>query len=113
MRDRQFLGLFVGLSALELTKPYSFRDIGYSALGNLINLTSLKIGYSWTLGIGGENLAFFSKLQKLKHLNIVKCFVNDTSLAPLSSLTNLQLLGVLHSSRVTGGLHQAWELRVA
>jgi len=78
--------------------------MGYSALGTLTNLSSLKLGYSWTLGTGGESLAFFSSLRKLEHLNICKCFVNDASLAPLSALTNLQLLGLLNCSSVTGGL---------
>ena len=77
---------------------------GYSALGRLTNLSSLKLGYSWTLGTGGESLGFFSCLRKLQHVNICKCFVSDASLAPLAALTNLQLLGLLNCSGITGGL---------
>lgn len=91
-----------GLTHLKISKPYTFCDRGYSHLASLTKLNSLELGHSWMLGTGHEGIGFIASMTLLRKLSITKCFVQDDGLQALSSLVNLQLLGICESNRITG-----------
>ena len=91
-----------GLQQLEITKPYTFCDRGYSQLSSLQDLTSLELGHSWMLGAGPEPLDFLNSMTLLQKLSITKCFVRDEDLRPIRQLVDLQLLGLCEANRLSG-----------